>query len=154
MEFDDKDANVRAVVEGQFLSMFAHSRQLGVHVSRIIATGTIQQHIHACTLLTNIPIGGASKNTAILQIMSDVFGAPVFVKGDISSSAALGAALRAYHGRLCHERGEFIPFDQLGDVTRRFEYRKATEPNLTAHKRYIEIMERYCQLESAYVKLL
>ena len=39
--------------------------------------------------------GGASRNTEILQVMADVFGARV-ERLQISNSAALGAALRAY----------------------------------------------------------
>ena len=51
---------------------------MGVKVSQIHATG------------------GASQNRAILQTMADVFGAEVCVVGG-GNSAALGAALRAYH---------------------------------------------------------
>jgi hypothetical protein len=52
----------RAVIEGQFLSMLLHSQNLGLKVSgRIICTG------------------GASKNIQILQVISDVFGVPVYV---------------------------------------------------------------------------
>jgi xylulokinase len=52
----------RAIIEGQFLSMLLHSQNLGLKVSgRVICTG------------------GASKNKDILQVVSDVFGVPVFV---------------------------------------------------------------------------
>ena len=56
-----KEQNVRSIIESQFLSMFVHSKSIGMSVTeRILATG------------------GASKNKNILQVMSDVFGVPVY----------------------------------------------------------------------------
>lgn len=74
----DPRARVRAVVEGQMLALAAHARWMGVPIRTIHATG------------------GAAANAEILQVMADVFGAEVyrFVAGN---SAALGAALRAWH---------------------------------------------------------
>ena len=43
--------------------------------------------------------GGASTNTAILQVMADVMNCPV-LRIEVAKSAALGAALRAAHGWL------------------------------------------------------
>src|SRR5262249_15302000 len=79
-DLDPSDAarNVRAVVEGQMMAMVRHSRWMGVTVDAIRATG------------------GAARNEAILQGMADVFGAPRD-RPEIANSAALGAALRAYH---------------------------------------------------------
>ena len=74
----DAAANVRAVVEGQLLAMARHSRWMGVAVDTIHATG------------------GASVNREILQVTADVFGADVW-QFPGANSAALGAALRAYH---------------------------------------------------------
>ena len=55
-------AQVRAVVEGQFLSMRLHAESIGIsQPRRLIATG------------------GASANPALCQVLADVFGAPVFV---------------------------------------------------------------------------
>lgn len=78
---DDAAANCRAVVEGQMLSMRNHTAWMGVRPSRIYATG------------------GASANPQILQVMADIHGCPVF-RFETTSSAALGAALRAAHGWL------------------------------------------------------
>lgn len=77
---DPRDAatNVRAVVESQMLAMARHSRWMGVPIRRIHATG------------------GAAANAAILQVMADVFGAEVH-RFEVANSAALGAALRAFH---------------------------------------------------------
>lgn len=88
----DPPSEVRALIEGQFLSMRAHSERLGLPSppKRIIATG------------------GASANKSILQLMSSIFNCDVYTvqKPD---SASLGAALRAAHGWLCSENGSFVP---------------------------------------------
>lgn len=74
---------VRAVVEGRFLSMRYHAADLGIaKPRRILATG------------------GGSANHEMMQVLADVFGAPVF-RAQVSDSAALGAALRAGHGLEC-----------------------------------------------------
>ena len=73
----DAHANVRAIIEAQMMAMARHSAWMGVRVDTIHATG------------------GASRNTEILQVMADVFNARV-ERFQISNSAALGAALRAY----------------------------------------------------------
>jgi len=89
----DAAGNVRAVVEAQMLSLAIHSEWMGVKVSRIHATG------------------GASQNRAILQVMADVFGADVCIVGG-GNSAALGAALRAYHADEL-ARGRAMPWEEV-----------------------------------------
>lgn len=74
----DVARTVRAVVEAQMLALARHSAWMGVAVETIYATG------------------GASANRAILQVMADVFDAAVF-QFKSGNSAALGAALRAFH---------------------------------------------------------
>lgn len=74
----DADGNVRAVIEGQQMAMVLHSRWMNVKVDSIHATG------------------GAAANRAILQVMADVFGAVVY-QLQVRNSAALGAALQAFH---------------------------------------------------------
>jgi xylulokinase len=93
LEASDAAANVRAVVEAQMLSLAIHSEWMGVTVNRIHATG------------------GASQNPAILQVMADVFGADVCVVGG-GNSAALGAALRAYHADEL-ARGHEMPWPEV-----------------------------------------
>lgn len=76
------DVEVRAVLESQFLArrMYAELRGMSVGPqTRVLATG------------------GASSNKAILQVLSDVFNAPVYVT-DVPNSAALGGCYRAKHG--------------------------------------------------------
>jgi len=78
LDEDDADANVRAVIEGQMMTMSNHSRWMGVARKSIYATG------------------GASCNREILRVMADVFDADVY-QFEVGNSAALGAALRAFH---------------------------------------------------------
>jgi xylulokinase len=71
-------ANVRAVVEAQMMAIANHSSWMGVKVDVIHATG------------------GAAVNRAILQVLADVMNADVR-EFAVANSAALGAALRAFH---------------------------------------------------------
>lgn len=76
---ENDPACCRAVVEAQMMSMRIHTGWMGVRPDRIHATG------------------GASANREILQIMADVHRCPVF-RFETTAGAALGAALRAFHG--------------------------------------------------------
>ena len=75
----DAAANVRAIVEGQMMAMANHTQWMAGDTSVVHATG------------------GAAGNRQVLQVMADVFGARV-VRSRTRNSAALGAALRAWHG--------------------------------------------------------
>jgi xylulokinase len=79
--FDPTDTprNVRGLIEGQMMAMANHAASLGGRIERIVATG------------------GAAANRSLLQVMANVFGVDVY-RLDVENSAALGAALRAYHG--------------------------------------------------------
>jgi len=78
--FDRVDAarNIRGLIEGQMMAIANHAAAVSGTIDRVIATG------------------GASVNRAILQVMANVFGVDVY-RLDVENSAALGAALRAYH---------------------------------------------------------
>lgn len=98
----DGPANIRAVVEAQQMSMAIHSRWMGVETVTIHATG------------------GAARNADILRVMADVHDAEVY-QFRVINSAALGAALRAYHA------------DEVGrghDITWREVVRSFAEPLL------------------------
>ncbi|KAI9106361.1 hypothetical protein K1719_021889 [Acacia pycnantha] len=92
----DAPSEVRAIIEGQFLSMRAHAERFGMPSppQRIIATG------------------GASANHSILSSMASIFGCDVYTV-ERPDSASLGAALRAAHGFVCSEKGSFIPISNL-----------------------------------------
>ncbi|XP_051214119.1 xylulose kinase 2 [Lolium perenne] len=88
----DAPSEVRAIIEGQMLSMRGHAERFGMPnpPKRIIATG------------------GASSNDSILKSIAQIFGCPVFTV-ERPDSASLGAALRAAHGWLCNKEGGFVP---------------------------------------------
>lgn len=90
---DAAAANVRALVEGQMLSMAVHSAWTGVRPKAIHATG------------------GASVNREILRVMADVHDATVY-QLDVPASAALGAALRAFHADEL-SRGRQLPWQEV-----------------------------------------
>ncbi len=90
-------AMCRAVVEAQMMAMRLHTRWMEVRPACIYATG------------------GASANTEILHIMADVHACPVH-RFETTASAALGAALRAFHAA---ERAAGRPVD-WPDVVRGF----------------------------------
>ncbi|XP_069929144.1 xylulose kinase isoform X7 [Oryctolagus cuniculus] len=76
------DVEIRALVEGQFMAKRIHAEGLGYRImpkTKILATG------------------GASHNRDLLQVLADVFGAPVYV-ADTANSACVGSAYRAFHG--------------------------------------------------------
>ena len=86
-------ANVRAVVEAQMMALANHSQWMGVSVSTVHATG------------------GSAVNRDILQVMADVLNAEVY-QFEVSNSAALGAALRAYHAD-CVAEGRQIAWEDV-----------------------------------------
>jgi xylulokinase len=83
---DDVQGNVRAVAEAQVMSMFLHSRRLGVKADTLLVTA------------------GGSGNEGLLQVIADVFDAEVRAF-EVEDSAALGAAVRAARGFLV-DRGD------------------------------------------------
>lgn len=80
--FASKEVEVRALVEGQSIAKRAHAEEAGFVIkptTRILVTG------------------GASANKSILQVLADVFNAPVY-RLEIANTAMLGAAYQAKHG--------------------------------------------------------
>jgi len=118
--------DVRAVVEGQLLSLRLHGDKIGLKPASILATG------------------GASAGMGIIRIMSDVFGVPVFV-GEQMASASLGAAYRALHGMRCRDVGGFVRFSEV--LASAPPFTKAAEPDIKAHDVYMGMLERYEELE-------
>ncbi|XP_042491307.1 xylulose kinase 2-like [Macadamia integrifolia] len=92
----DAPSEVRAIIEGQFLSMRAHAERFGMPIppKRMIATG------------------GASANQSILDPIASIFGCDVYTV-QRPDSASLGAALRAAHGWLCNSKQSFVPITYL-----------------------------------------
>ncbi|KAI8981105.1 hypothetical protein BDB01DRAFT_860536 [Pilobolus umbonatus] len=88
-EFRNPLINIRAIVESQFMSMKIRLQRMGGSSKRILVSG------------------GGAQNNSILQIMSNVFGLPVY-KSDGVNSASLGGALLAKYGS-----SDYSSFDQM-----------------------------------------
>jgi xylulokinase len=93
LDVADGPGHVRGVVEAQQMALARHSLWMGVEIGTIYATG-----------------GGAA-NREILQVMADVFGADVY-QFDVTNTACLGAALRAFHGYAV-SAGQSIGWDEV-----------------------------------------
>jgi len=125
---DDIEGNIRGIIESQFLSMRLHSRWINERPSKIIATG------------------GASKNREILQIISDIFQAPV-ERYKIPDSAALGAAFRAAYSYY-HSKNSHISWQ---DIIKEFLNQFKTDninPNSKLKKLYNDMLELYKKFEN------
>ena len=121
--------DVRAVLEGQFLSMRVHGESVGLtNPKRVIATG------------------GASNNAHVLQVLSDVLGAKVYVASQ-SDSASLGAAFRAAHGYFCDVQGKFVPFEAEASLT------LAASPRTEAYATYTKMLPAYRAAEQKVLSL-
>jgi xylulokinase len=126
LEESDAPGHVRGVIEAQQMAMLLHSQWMGVDVDTIAATG------------------GAAVNTQILQVMADVFGAEVH-RSVVTNSAALGAALRAWHA---HARASDapLPWDTIVNGLQQ----PATErirPDTARHARYQQLLPLYQRCE-------
>ncbi|KAM9333835.1 xylulose kinase isoform 2-T2 [Pholidichthys leucotaenia] len=122
---------VRALVEGQFLSKRLHAERLGYSIipgTRVLATG------------------GASSNQEILQVVSDVFSAPVYIM-DSSDSACLGSAYRALHGVVL---GSGVSFCDA--VKKAAEPKLVATPQLKAKEVYDQLLDRFTRLEERVLK--
>jgi len=128
----DADGNVRAVVEGQQMAMALHSRWMNVRVDSIHATG------------------GAAANRDILQVMADVFGAAVY-QLQVGNSAALGAALQAFHGAASAD-GQQMAWD---DTVRGFAEPLAGSallPDPARHEVYKKLTDVYAAFETGELR--
>jgi xylulokinase len=122
LERGDAEANVRAVVEAQMMSLALHSRWMGVKIATIYATG------------------GAAANRAILQVMADVLDADVW-QLQMGNSAALGAALRAFHADRLAD-GHALPWKDVvaGFVAPKPDSRLKPNPaHVAVYRRLIDI---------------
>ncbi|XP_072268676.1 xylulose kinase [Pyxicephalus adspersus] len=122
-----KDVEIRALIEGQFMAKRIYAERLGYKImpqTRILATG------------------GASCNQEILQVLSDIFNAPVHTIA-IANSACLGCSYRAAHGLSL--KSSPISF---ADVFKPVELKLVVTPRPEAEKIYQPLLKRYAECES------
>ncbi|PNF32173.1 Xylulose kinase [Cryptotermes secundus] len=120
-KFNSKEIEVRALIEGQFLGKRAYAEDLGVSLgenTRIFATG------------------GASNNSAILQVLADVFNSPVYTL-EASNSAMLGSAYQAKYGLVRSDTSFAEMTQNLPPPV------LACEPSRDANEIYAPMVERY-----------
>ena len=126
--FDETDleGNVRAIIEGQFLSMKLHSQWIEDKPKVIYATG------------------GASANQAILQIIADIFRTPI-KRFNITNSASLGAAFRCMKSYIDFTREgqkwseifeDFINTQKSISIKPRIEYSELYSDMVELYKKY------------------
>lgn len=125
---DDGDGHCRALVEAQMLAMRLHAGWMKVTPTVIYATG------------------GASEDATVLQIMADVFRAPVY-PSKISKSAATGAALIAAKAKYPKRSWETIvsPFTQLLASG-------AAKPDPGAADVYDQMIHRFAAFEQEMIR--
>ncbi len=128
---NDKEANVKGVVEAQMMSMCTHSEWMPDKPERIYVTG------------------GASANNAILQCMADVFAVPVF-RQNTTNAAGLGAALRAFHAYL-NSNGRRASWEELSSPYINQDLNSALIPEPEAEKVYGRLKKEYSKQEKAYL---
>ncbi|XP_056594582.1 xylulose kinase isoform X1 [Triplophysa dalaica] len=124
--FDPK-VEIRALVEGQFLAKRLHAEKLGYKIipgTRVLATG------------------GASSNQDILQVLCDVFNAPVYTI-DVMNSACLGCAYRALHGVVAEQSVSFSEALRMAP-----DPQLAVTPTPGAEEVYARMLQRFAELEA------
>ncbi|OWZ21500.1 Xylulose kinase [Phytophthora megakarya] len=128
------EVEVRAVVESQFLSLRLHAERLGVKKPQRL-----------------IVVGGASANKCMLQVLANVFNAPVYRLTCASNSAALGGAFRARHGYACAGSvSGYVPFN----VNDSLDFSLSATPVEEDAKTYTNEIPRFESLENQAVSLL
>lgn len=97
--------------------------------------------------------GGASANKAVLQVVSDVFNAPVYSQ-DTTEAALLGAAYRAKYALhlsgLPDEQTEFVSYH---DYIRSFlpdPMQRICDPSADSDEIYSKMFHRYRDMVSVF----
>jgi len=126
----DGERNIRGLIEGQMLAIANHAAAVAGAIDHVIVTG------------------GASVNRAILQVMANVFGVDVY-RLDVENSAALGAALRAYHAERLAD-GEAISWKAVVSGFTDPQPGHRVSPNLKHVAMYAELRRDYAMLETLH----
>ncbi|KAM4028971.1 xylulose kinase isoform 2-T4 [Anomaloglossus baeobatrachus] len=126
-----KDVEIRALIEGQFMAKRIYAERLGYKIlpqTKILATG------------------GASCNQEILQVLSDIFNAPVHTIAT-ANSACLGCAYRAAHGL-----ASLSSCSSFTEVLKAPQHKLVVAPRPEADKIYQPLLKRYAECESTVIQ--
>lgn len=148
-----KEVEARSCLEGQFLRLRLHADLLGY------SNNNDQNAVIRVT-------GGASNNTTILQIISDVFNRPVY-RQKIANSACFGGALLAKYGKkranLLSSIINFYPLCNLAMCKEKMSFKEMTcnlkadikvcDPSSDAESIYLPMLKRYEDLENQIATL-
>ncbi|OBZ87194.1 Xylulose kinase [Choanephora cucurbitarum] len=128
-EFDDKQVNVKAIVESQFMSMKIRLERMGGHMKRVLASG------------------GAASNPILLQLLSDIFGLPVYRQKGMNG-ASLGGALLAKYA---------IQDKSFNDMMAEFPSTGLDlicQPDMTKTEKYKQCENQFIKLERSIIDTL
>ena len=125
----DAAANVRAVVEAQMMALVRHSSWMGVRPDTLHVTG------------------GAAVNLEILKVMADVSGAQI-VPVETRNAAALGAALRAWHGDAVAS-GQVVAWEDIVSLFVRGSGSGPISPRPELRGTYDALMQAQARFEAA-----
>lgn len=136
-KFSSPQTEIRALIEGQMLHRRAIASDMGFlfgENTRILATG------------------GASANKSILQVMADVFNAPVYVQS-ATEAALLGAAYRAkYAMYLADEETQKLDPEDIESYYNFFHrllphhVQCVCEPSRDSHEIYTKMLTRWREM--------
>jgi xylulokinase len=137
-EADDGSADVRAVVEGQFLSMRSRTAALLPHQGgkprRIIATG------------------GTSSNRSVLQILADVMDADVYCYTSTAGATIGGAVLGMMAYRQSQGGAREDAADVVDDAAEERGLKLMVRPNAEAVKVYDALLPQWEKAEALVVE--
>lgn len=132
--FTSQHTEIRALIEGQMLNRKAFALEMGFNFgenTNILATG------------------GSSSNHSILQVMSDVFNAPVYVQ-KTTEAACIGGAYRAKYSLYKDNALKTKqPVESYHDYIKRFcgkLNQRVCEPHADSEEIYIPMLLRYQEM--------
>ncbi|KAI8337471.1 hypothetical protein BC941DRAFT_334879, partial [Chlamydoabsidia padenii] len=128
--------NIRCMIESQFLSMRTRLERMMAGnnggLQRILATG------------------GASANHTLLQVLSNVFGVPIYKQKEGSNSASLGGALLAKYGTISNTTTTFD--DMIKECQQQNDQLQLIcQPDLSVTSHYTDLLAEYIRLENIVV---
>lgn len=144
-KFASPQTEIRALIEGQMLHRRIVASEIGFTFgenTKILATG------------------GASANRSILQVIADVFNAPVYTQ-KTAEAALLGAAYRARYGHYLLSKADggaggdseqILPYSEFVASLTQKNMTRVCEPSKDSEEIYEGMIERFQQMVSVLEK--